>query len=98
MKPTRILLAVICTALFCSESFGQTITNVIFAQGISITNGFDNPSVDLVDHKLDFAQRLLDMNYLAAANEETIDAVRVLNNRVKVIAESQGITFGAEDE
>lgn len=86
MKITRILLAVICTALFCSESFGQ-MTNVIFAMPTA-TNEWRGSDVDLVDHKLDYAQRLLDMNYMAAANEETIDAVRVLNNRVKTIVDA----------
>ena len=98
MKSARVLLAVICTALFCSESFGQTVTNVIFAQGPAITNDLLGTPIDLVDHKLDYAQRLHDLNYLSAASEETIDALRVLNSRVKAIAESQGITFGAKDE
>jgi hypothetical protein len=98
MKSARVLLAVICTALFCSESFGQVVTNIIFAQGLSATNHMDGPPGDLVDQKLDYAQRLHDLNYLSAASEETIDAVRVLNSRVKAIAEAQGITFGAKDE
>jgi hypothetical protein len=29
MRITRILLAVICTALFCSESFGEEQTNAV---------------------------------------------------------------------
>jgi len=97
MKLAAACVAIASMTLFCSGSFGQ-MTNVIFAQGPAMTNDLRGPPIDLVDHKLNYAQRLHDLNYLSAASEETIDAVRVLNSRVKAIAEAQGITFGAKDE
>jgi len=98
MKPTRVLLAVICTALFCSESFGQGMYfPTVVIQGPTVTNTIDTTN-DLVEAKLDYAQRLLEMNHLAAAIEATIDATRVLNWRVLALADAEGMKWTVKDE
>ena len=45
MKSARVLLAVICTALFCSESFGQEQTNT-WSGKIYYDGAINNSAID----------------------------------------------------
>lgn len=48
---------------------------------------------DLVEVKLDYAERLLEQNYLAASMAVLIDTLRVLNRRVLVLSECDRVEF-----
>ena len=49
--------------------------------------------VDIVTHKLEYAKRLLNMNYIAATIDVLIDTVEVINHKYKVSARGQTNTW-----
>lgn len=64
---------------------------------ITTTTNYIVTTNDLVECRLKIAEQMLDNRFHASSIQETIDAVRLLNERVLAISESVGIEWVKKD-